>query len=255
MRPAVPPARGEGAGIVGGVRQSEKEQATRREVFLRRSVRAGEAERLVVGKFVTLVELGCFSLALSVSSAAAKGLQQVVVQVFFPMMSDSLRENREAALRHFKKARHVLLVMSGCLAVGFIVGSHSFVSLVLGPKYAMAGWMLQLLGIRGAIELFIAATASMLFALGTSRYAAIGNAFKLSFLAVGLTVAFDRFGFREALWVLTVAPLATYFPLVFGLNRHCKAVIRTELASFAELMTIIGLTALIVRVFRQHAGL
>ncbi len=44
----------------------------------------GEAERLVVGKFITLVELGCFSLALSISTAAAKGLQQIIVQVFFP---------------------------------------------------------------------------------------------------------------------------------------------------------------------------
>ena len=124
----------------------------------------GEAERLVIGKFITLAELGCFSLALSISAAAASGLQQINVQVFFPMMSDSLRQDRDAAVTHFKKARHLLLVVSGCLAVGFITFSHLFVSLVLGPKYAMTGWMLQLLGVRGALELFISLTGSMLFA-------------------------------------------------------------------------------------------
>jgi O-antigen/teichoic acid export membrane protein len=205
----------------------------------------GEAERLVVGKFVTLVQLGCFSIALSISSAAAKGLQQIVTQVFFPLMSDSLREDRERAIGHFKKVRHVLCIVSACLAIGFIFGSHRSVLFVLGPKYLMAGWMLQLLGVRGALELFIAVPASMLFALGTSRYAATGNVLKLIFLAIGLGVAFGYFGLREALWVLTLAPLANYIPLLFGINRHCRAVLRTEVTSFAALSVTIVFTALV----------
>jgi O-antigen/teichoic acid export membrane protein len=209
----------------------------------------GEAERLVVGKFITLVELGCFALALSISTAAAKGLQQIVVQVFFPMMSESLRENRDSAIRHFKKARHVLLVMSAGVAIGFIVGSHLFVRLVLGPKYAMTGWMLQLLGVRGALELFISVTASMLFALGSSRYAAIGNVVKLVFLGIGLTVSFGYYGFREALWVLTLAPLASYIPLLWGLQRQCRDVMRTELSNFGALTLVTVVTAFAARVF------
>jgi len=214
----------------------------------------GEAERLIVGKFVTLVELGCFSLALSISSAAAKGLQQIIVQVFFPMMSDSLREDRDAAIRHFAKARHLLLAVSGCVSVGFIVCSHWFVAIVLGPKYAMAGWMLQLLGVRGALELFMSATASMLFALGTSKYAAVGNIVKLIFLAAGLGVAFGWFGFREALWVLTFAPLANYVPLALGLRRHAQAAFRVEIASFGWFAAATAGAALLVRILPRSWG-
>ena len=60
---------------------------------------AGEAERLVVGKFVNLIELGCFSLALSLSTAGSRAIQQVLGQVFFPMMSDSIRQDPEAAFQ------------------------------------------------------------------------------------------------------------------------------------------------------------
>jgi O-antigen/teichoic acid export membrane protein len=204
----------------------------------------GEAERLVVGKFITLVELGCFSLALSISSAVAKGLQQVVSLVFFPMMSDSLREDRDRAIEHFKKARHLVLIMSACLSCGFVVGSKWFVMSLLGPKYAMAGWMLQLLGVRGALELFMSVTSSMLFALGISRYAAVGNVAKLLFLGCGLAIAFGRFGFHEALWVLTLAPLANYIPLVVGLGRQGAPAMRTELASFGIFAGITVLTML-----------
>lgn len=206
---------------------------------------SGEAERLVVGKFVTLLELGCFSIALSVSSAVARGLQQIVTQVFFPLMSDSLREDRERGIGHFKRLRTALWIVSACVAMGFIFGSHRFVSVVLGPKYSMAGWMLQLLGVRGALEIFITVPASMLFALGTSRYAAAGNILKLIFLMVGLAVALSHFGFREALWVLTLAPLANYVPLLVGINSHCKAVLRTEIASFGWLTVTIVFMALV----------
>ena len=183
---------------------------------------SGEAERLVVAKFVNLVELGCFALALSISTAAATGLQQIVLRVFFPMMSVSLREDRTSAIGHYKKAARVLCIVSACLAMGFIVGSRSFVSIVLGPKYAEAGWMLQLLGVRAALEVFTLLSVSMLFALGLSRYGAIGNLFKLTFMAIGLTIAFGHFGFHAALVVLTVAPLATYIPFLYGIRRHCR---------------------------------
>ena len=199
---------------------------------------AGEAERLVVGKFVNLIELGCFSLALSISSAASRGFQQVVAQVFFPMMSDSIREDVDGAIRHFKKSRHLVLIVSSCMSVGFIFCSNWVVHLLLGPKYAPAGWMLQLLGVRGALELFASVTATMLFAVGTSRYAAIANISKLAFLGIGLYIAFDRFGFHGALWVLTIAPLANYVPMLVGLRRYCAPAMRSELLSFAGFATI-----------------
>jgi O-antigen/teichoic acid export membrane protein len=110
--------------------------------------------------------------------------------------------------------------------------------------------MLQLLGVRGALELFMSVTASMLFALGTSRYAAIANISKLVFLAVGLSIAFSRFGFHGALWVLTLAPLANYIPMVIGLRRYCAPALRTELTSFAGFATITALTMAICGMLR-----
>jgi len=195
---------------------------------------SGESERLVIGKFVNLVELGCFSIALSVAWAGTKGLQQIITQVFFPMMSASLREDRDAAVNHFARSRHLLLLVCCCASVGFIAFSHLFVSLVLGAKYQQAGWMLQLMGVRGALELFMSVTVSMLFALGTSKYAAIGNVLKLVFMAIGLTVAFGWYGLHMALWVLMLAPLANYIPLVFGLDRYCKQLVRPEISSFGK---------------------
>jgi O-antigen/teichoic acid export membrane protein len=205
---------------------------------------AGESERLVVGKFVSLTVLGCFSLALSISAAATQVAQRILGQVFFPMISTSVRSGRERAATQFKKVRLLLLIVSGALAVMFIGAGNWIVMLLLGPKYVMAGWMLQLLGFRAALDLFTSATTQMLFALGTSRYAAFGNLAKLAFLAVGLTVSFSMFGFREALWVLAASPIFAYAPLLVGIRTHLKTVFWNEVLTFASLILAAGVTAM-----------
>jgi O-antigen/teichoic acid export membrane protein len=206
---------------------------------------AGEAERLVVGKFVNLIELGCFSLALSISTAGSRAIQQVLGQVFFPMMSDSIRQDPNAAFRHYRKTRHLVLLICAAMSFGFIVGSHWLVHILLGQKYAETGWMLQLLGARAALDVFASVAATMLFAVGTSRFAAIGNISKLVFLAIGLFIAFGHFGFYGAMWVLAFAPMANYVPMLIGLRRKCAPVFRDEILSFGGFAAATALGAIL----------
>ncbi len=210
---------------------------------------SGEAERLVVGKFATVAELGCFSLALSMAYAPQGVLQRIISNVFFPIIADSARQDTERAAKHFRKFRLVFLAASSVMAVGFITLSRPVVSLLLRPQYAATAWMLQLLGFRSALELFGSAAAGTLFALGVSRYAAIGNSTKLLFLGVGLGIAFTRYGLREALWVLALSPVAHYLPMLIGLRKRFATAMRTELTAFAVFIAIAVATALLYRRF------
>jgi O-antigen/teichoic acid export membrane protein len=202
---------------------------------------AGEAVRLVVGKFVNLVELGCFSLALAISGAAGRGFQQLINQVFFPMMSNSLREDKEGAFQHYQKTRRLVFILCAGMSIGFIAAGKCVVHLLLGQEYVQAGWMLQLLGMQWALEVFTALAAVMLFAVGTTRFTAIGNVSKLAFLAVGLFITFGKFGLHEAMWVIALAPLANYALILVGLRRLCAPVMREELVSFAGFAAVTAL--------------
>jgi O-antigen/teichoic acid export membrane protein len=206
---------------------------------------AGEAERLVVGKFVDLVMLGCFSLALSMTAAATGVFQRLLSQVFYPMIASSARANRDLAASQFRKSRLALLVITGMMAISFIIGSKWIVAFLLGPKFAATGWILQLLGFRAALDIFTAATTQMLFALGSSKYAAAGNITKLVFLGIGLTIAFGRYGFREAIWVLAVAPIFAYFPLLYGIRKHFRAAFWTEVFALTIFLSAAGAATLL----------
>ena len=200
---------------------------------------SAEAERLVIGKFVTLAELGCFSIALALSWGPSKALQQVISQVFFPMIARILREDQTAAARDYRKVRQLLLLISVVVGCGFVLLAPLVIHLLLGPKYEGAGWMLQLLGVRAALELFSATTSTMLFAIGVSRYAAIGNTAKLIFLSIGLTIAFRHFGFRQAVWVLALSQIANYIPHFWGLRTNFRSVASIEAAAFATFLVFI----------------
>ncbi len=205
---------------------------------------SGEAERLVIGKFINMTELGCFSLALMISLVPLQAIRQMISQVFFPMISESARRDLNQAARNFKQVRLLLLVISISMAVAFILFSRVLVAFLLGPKFAMAGWMLQFLGFRAALELFGTAVGMTLFALGVSRYAAIGNTTKLLFLGAGLSVAFVFYGFRQALWVLALSPIAHYLPNLVGLKRHMRSALASEIYSFAIFLLSSAITLL-----------
>lgn len=209
----------------------------------------GEAERLVVGKFVTIEVLGCFSLALSIAAVATGGIQRLLSQVFFPMIASTIQVDRELAASRFRKTKIILLVVCACIAIAFIGGGNWIVAIVLGPKYLMASWMLQLIGFRAALELFISGTTYMLFALGISKYAAIGNIAKFIFLAIGLTAAFGAFGFREALWILAISPIVAHVPLVIGIKLHFRGALRMELWTVAAFLVTASLAAIVATIF------
>jgi len=206
-----------------------------------------ESERLIVGKFASVAELGCFSLALSMSYAPFGIVQRVISNVFFPMISDTAREDGAKAGAHFRKFRLVFLLASRTMAVGFITLSRPVVGWVLRPQYAATAWMLQLLGFRAALELFGSAASAMLLAVGITRYAAIGNTARVIYLAAGLSVAFSWFGLREAIWVLAFSPLIQYVVMLVGLQKQVRFVLRTELACFGVFLLVVSLTVFLFR--------
>ena len=200
----------------------------------------GEAERLILGKFVTVVELGCYSLALTVAALPSRALLQVTGQVFFPMISQSVRENSEMAGRHYLRARLFFFVLSLIVGLSFIAFSDRVVAVALGPKYLMAGWMLQLLGIRAASEICQAPTTSLLLAHGAPKYSAMANTLRLVLVCIGIIGGYSRYGIHGAVLTLAVVPTLV-IPVVFpGVYKYLRKVFWVEIGCFVSLTALLA---------------
>ena len=207
----------------------------------------GQGERLILGKFVTAAELGCFSLALMISSIPAGGISQLVNQIFLPMISNTIRTSRAETVRDFLAARRIFFSMAVLSAIGFLACGKPLVALVLNPKYAMTGWMLQILGLRVAMDIFAAPASSLIIAYGQSKYAAAGNTSRLILMIGGIWIAFAVFGLREVVFSLVLAQALSYFPLMAGLARFLPEVARTELRWYSVFLLLLGLGTILCR--------
>jgi O-antigen/teichoic acid export membrane protein len=200
-----------------------------------------EAERLVIGKFISIEDLGCFSLALTLSAAPARAIHLLGGQVLFPILARSVRKDRGLATEHFRSARSVFLMLGTALAVFFIVFSHWLVMVLLPPTYAMTGWMLQFLGFRAGLEVFAGPVSSMLLASGASKYPGAANTVRMIVMVTGVWFAFSTFGVREAIGIVAiVAPLFVYPILIVGLVRHMPGALRFDLLCFGLFMAATG---------------
>ena len=206
---------------------------------------SGQGERLILGKFVTAQELGCFSVALMLATGPSRGLEQMVGQVLFPLIAQSAREDADLAARYYRRARLLFLGIGAVMVVGFISLSQPLVAWLLPPRYLMTGWMLQIIGARAGFDVFGAPSSALLLARGLSMYSAVGNVVRLVFLLGGLYVAFTWFALPQAILVLAMSPLAIYLPAVMlGFWRHFRSVMKVEVLSFLAFMATVGATVL-----------
>jgi O-antigen/teichoic acid export membrane protein len=205
----------------------------------------GEAERLILGKFVTIAELGCYSLAITVAALPSRALLQVTGQVFFPMISQSIREDTEMAGRHYLRARLFFLILGLIVGVGFIAYSNRVISLLLGSKYLMTGWMLQLLGIRAALEVFSAPTISLLLAHGEPKYSASANTIRLILISIGIVTGYKHYGIHGAVLTLAVVPILVTLVIFPGIYKHLRRLFWVEAGCFMALTASLACAFLI----------
>ncbi len=199
----------------------------------------GQGERLILGKFITPAELGCFSLAVMVSSVPAGGIGQLVNQIMLPMISATARKDRIETVRDFLRARRMFFGLAIVCAIGFLALAKPFVTIVLSSKYAMAGWMLQALGVRVALDVFAAPASSLVMAFGRTKYSAAANTTRLIFMVAGISIAFARLGIHEAVLALVIAQVISYFPLVLGVRRLLPEVTSAELRYYCSLLGLL----------------
>jgi O-antigen/teichoic acid export membrane protein len=207
----------------------------------------GQGERLILGKFITPGELGCFSLALMICTLPGAAVTQLIGQIFLPMISEKVRTTRSGTADEFLKARKICFVVAVIAGVGFLTLGKPAVGLLLNSKYAMTGWMLQLLGIRVAFDIFSSPASNLILAYGRTKYSAAGNTTRLIVMASGVWIAFQMFGLKQAIVTLVLAQALSYFPLLAGIRRLLPELARSELRWYAGLLTLLIIAAVLCR--------
>jgi O-antigen/teichoic acid export membrane protein len=198
---------------------------------------SSRGEALMLRGSIPDAQFGCFAFASMLVTTPVSAITQLASQVFFPTLASSIREDPQRALRLYTRSKWMFTAVALCFAGGGMLLGPPIVHLLgLQGKFVGLEWMVQLLGLRAALEIYGSPTGTVLFASGASRYSAAGNAVRLVFLVVGLFLTLKLWGLPGAFIALIGAPFLAYFALMPGINKHMPGALRVEAASLVALV-------------------
>ncbi len=155
---------------------------------------SGRGDVFLVGRFLTSAELGVFAIAISLARLASEILNKVSGGVLFPAFAQVHRE--KPARLHKALARSRLAIMGVALVIfaPLAVFGGDFVDLVYDPRYADAGWMLQIMACGFGTAFVARSYDGVLHAKGMSRENTFLQCFQVFFKFTAILVGYYYFG-------------------------------------------------------------
>ena len=187
------------------------------------------ADRLILGALVDSAVLGVYAIAFLLFGAVEQVLVKIVGDVSFPALSEVARE-RPAALRSAYYRFHLAVGLPACFAAGLLVAAaEPLVALLYDPRYAGAGWMLQILAVA-LVTLPFRVASQCFVVLGEPAQMTAICAIRLVALCAAVPLGWHFFGLPGALWAIVLSYFSTLPTTLAFVVRHRLFSLRQELA-------------------------
>ncbi|NEP13299.1 MAG: oligosaccharide flippase family protein, partial [Symploca sp. SIO2C1] len=181
---------------------------------------ASQADRLMLGKLFPLEVLGFYTVAFTFAELPRNIIKKISSSVMFPIMSKYADIPRQQLRAKILQKRWLLLVGLAIVVTVLVSFGDLIIKLLYDARYDDAAWMLPILSL-GIWPIIISMTINKaLFAIGKSIYIAIGNAFKLTYMIIGVPLAFSRWGVLGAIVVIAFNDIPSYIVFNYGLWRE-----------------------------------
>lgn len=142
-------------------------------------------DRILLGKLLTLEELGLYSIGMALAQVAIQVAVRLSSLVIFPLLSR--RQDDPAGLvRACLKARVPVLWASGAVCTAFALGARWFFEVLYDPRYADAGMIGRWLALYCWIQVLVASMDRIPLALGKPRILLVTNLIVTSLVLVGI---------------------------------------------------------------------
>jgi len=182
---------------------------------------AANGDRLLLGGLIGPSALGLYAIAFQICSAVEQVPERLIGGVSFPALSEVARE-RPASLRTSYYRIHLLVASFAYFFTGVLmVSGQSLIGVLYDPRYAEAGWMLEVLA-TALLAVPIRLAHQCFMALGNPRLNSEILAARLVALFVALPLGFNFHGLSGALWGLVCSqflsvPMTIWYSVRYGL--------------------------------------
>jgi O-antigen/teichoic acid export membrane protein len=160
---------------------------------------ANSGDRMILAGLVDKTLLGVYVIAFSAVNIIDLTLRGLISGVMFPALSEVIRERPQNLRATYYKMHIVAAAVAYFCAGTLMLSGQSLIHVLYDPRYAEAGWMLEILAIT-LLAVPFQITIQSFLALGNPKIQSFMVVVRLVALFVGMPLGFSLFGLSGALW-------------------------------------------------------
>ena len=173
-----------------------------------------QGDKLFLAGAITATELGIYSIALMLATFPVSVTHSLAAKIIFPFLSSVVHEDRDLLKTRYYKIR-TYLDAGTFFCVGILIALAPFIiNTLYDPRYAEAGWMLQILAFSVVGHSLSSVSIECLSALSITKVNMWVMMIRTAGLFIGLPIFFKFFGLYGAIWVITLNPLLA-LPVIY----------------------------------------
>lgn len=181
---------------------------------------ASQADRLILGKVVSLSVLGVYGIAFSLSDIPRSVIGAFSSKVGYPFIAKIIHLPLADFRAQYLRYRVYALLIGAFLLSLMVVFGDQLVLRLYKPAYADGAWMVPILALGLWHTLLYQTTNPVLFSLGKSKYNAVGNAAYCAAVVIGIPVAFHFYGLLGAVIAVAAGDFPLYLVIQGGAVRE-----------------------------------
>ena len=210
---------------------------------------ASQADRLILGRLISLSLLGVYGIAYSLSDIPRAIILSLGSKVAYPFIARIIHLPREEFRAKFLHYRFYALIGGGFLLSIMTVWGHLIILKAYDHRYKEAAWIIPILALGLWQTLLYQTTAPVLFSLGKTKYNAIGNASYCVMMLSTIPLAFHFFGMFGAVVAIAAGDFPLYVVTQFGATREGVRPLRQDLLTTLIFVTFLGVFFFLRRSF------
>jgi O-antigen/teichoic acid export membrane protein len=206
---------------------------------------ATQSDRLILGKLVSIEELGVYGIAFALSDLPRQIIGMFCTRVGFPFISRFAQQPRQEYRAIFLRYRLPVLAVGGLGLILVVCTGDQFVLHFYDRRYRDATWMMGILAIGLWHTTLYSTISPAMFALSKAHYNAAANLAYCICLFTLIPLGFHFFGILGAVTAVAVGDLPVYFVVLYAAYRErVGTLLQDALMTVAFVATLVCALAL-----------
>jgi O-antigen/teichoic acid export membrane protein len=200
-----------------------------------------QADSLILGKLFTFETLGIYSIAYTLASIPRETIKKLSYRVIFPAISNQANIPRSTLRSKILRQRRIVIFSFAVSIAALVTVGDLIIATLYDNRYSEATWMMPILCCGIWFSLLFYTISPALLAIKKPLYSAQSNLARFVVIAVGLPLAFYRFGNIGAIIAIAVSDFPLYFVNLWGLRQEKLSCIAQDIQGTAFFIGVLTL--------------